>query len=226
MLDHTATTRICCLCHQDKPIEAFYWRDKKRNKRRGHCRKCQDKKTVSWGRRNKKHLRETNRKWRHANPDKIKEYDAKARSKPEYREGVRRRYRQNPERGREHTRRYRLRHKMTIQERLRIRLSNQINKGLRRHGIPKKSNPTLALVGCGVQEFMKHLESLWLSGMSWDNWGTYRVDGPMTWHIDHKRPCSSFDLTDPAQQRECFHYTNTQPLWALDNMTKSDRYTP
>ena len=35
-------------------------------------------------------------------------------------------------------------------------------------------------------------------------------------------PCASFDLTDPEQQRQCFHYTNLQPLWAADNIRKSD----
>ncbi len=43
------------------------------------------------------------------------------------------------------------------------------------------------------------------------------------WHIDHIRPCSSFDLSDPKQQEECFHYTNLQPLWKHDNRLKSDK---
>lgn len=52
-------------------------------------------------------------------------------------------------------------------------------------------------------------------------WGNY---GPI-WHVDHKRPCAGFDLTDPAQQRECFHYTNLQPLFAEENMSKRDQIT-
>ena len=43
-------------------------------------------------------------------------------------------------------------------------------------------------------------------------------------YLDHIRPCACFDLTDEAQQRECFHYTNLQPLWATDNMQKSDKW--
>jgi hypothetical protein len=39
-------------------------------------------------------------------------------------------------------------------------------------------------------------------------------------HIDHIRPCSSFDLTKPKEQVKCFHYTNTQPLWAKENLSK------
>jgi HNH endonuclease. len=56
--------------------------------------------------------------------------------------------------------------------------------------------------------------------MSWDNYGR---DG---WHIDHIRPCASFDLTDPEQQRQCFHYTNLQPLWAADNIRKGAKWQP
>lgn len=41
------------------------------------------------------------------------------------------------------------------------------------------------------------------------------------WHIDHIKPCCSFDLTKADQQRECFHFTNLQPLWAKDNLRKN-----
>jgi hypothetical protein len=70
------------------------------------------------------------------------------------------------------------------------------------------------LVGCSLEEMVQHLEAQFTDGMSWDNYGR---NG---WHIDHIRPCASFDLTDPEQQRQCFRYTNLQPLWAADNMRK------
>lgn len=50
--------------------------------------------------------------------------------------------------------------------------------------------------------------------MSWDNYG-YRG-----WHIDHIKPCASFDLTDPNQREQCFHFSNLQPMWAKDNLSK------
>lgn len=63
--------------------------------------------------------------------------------------------------------------------------------------------------------FYAHIESLFWPGMSWRNQGR--------WHLDHIKPCASFNLNDPAQQAACFHWSNWQPLWADDNLIKSDR---
>ena len=79
-----------------------------------------------------------------------------------------------------------------------------------------KAASTKELIGCSIKHLRAHLERQFTAGMSWDNYGD--------WHIDHIRPCASFDLTDPGQQRECFNYTNLQPLWAEDNMKKGASY--
>lgn len=73
------------------------------------------------------------------------------------------------------------------------------------------------LTGCSLAELKTHLEGQFQSDMTWENHG---MEG---WHIDHIRPCASFDLTDPEQQRKCFHYTNLQPLWAVDNLSKGSK---
>lgn len=77
-----------------------------------------------------------------------------------------------------------------------------------------KSARTLELLGCSTEHLRNHLEAQFQPGMTWKNHGT------KGWHIDHKRPCASFNLADPAQQKECFHWTNLQPLWAIDNIIK------
>jgi hypothetical protein len=92
---------------------------------------------------------------------------------------------------------------------LRIR----INLALK--GNPKDST-TLKLVGCSVDFLKQHLQSKFTKGMSWSNYGK--------WHVDHIRPCASFDLSKVKEQRKCFHYTNLQPLWALDNLRKKKKY--
>lgn len=79
-----------------------------------------------------------------------------------------------------------------------------------------KSDSILGLIGCSVEQFRAHIETQFLVGMSWENYGM--------WEIDHKRPCVTFDLTDPNQQRQCFHFSNCQPLWKRDNRSKGDKY--
>jgi len=71
------------------------------------------------------------------------------------------------------------------------------------------------LVGCSIENLKCHLEKQFQSGMTWDNYGK--------WHVDHIKPCSSFDLSIPSQQHECFHFTNLQPLWAKDNISKNNK---
>ena len=87
----------------------------------------------------------------------------------------------------------------------------------------RKDSPTFGLIGCTVDFLMEHLESLFGAGMTWDNYGAYRRGGPMKWQIDHIIPCAAFNLTDLEQQKECFHWTNCQPLWADENIRKGKR---
>lgn len=77
-----------------------------------------------------------------------------------------------------------------------------------------KQESAINLVGCTLTDLKKHLESLWLPGMNWNN---HSSNG---WHIDHIRPVNTFDLTDLEQQKQCFHYTNLRPLWAKDNLSR------
>ena len=72
-------------------------------------------------------------------------------------------------------------------------------------------------MGCTISELKSYLESKFQPEMTWDNWA---LDG---WHIDHIKPLVSFDLTDRNQLLESCHYTNLQPLWATDNLIKSDK---
>ena len=92
--------------------------------------------------------------------------------------------------------------------RLRVRLNHAL-------GGKAKASTTMDLVGCTAQELVAHMEAQFLPGMAWENRGE--------WHVDHIRPCSSFDFSDPEQQRACFHYSNLQPLWAVDNQRKGAR---
>ncbi|KKL10390.1 hypothetical protein LCGC14_2556310, partial [marine sediment metagenome] len=80
-----------------------------------------------------------------------------------------------------------------------------------------KSKNTAKLLGCTIEELRQHLQSQFIKGMSWDNYGYYG------WHIDHIKPCASFDLSNPSEQCKCFSWRNLQPLWMIDNFKKGAR---
>lgn len=79
-------------------------------------------------------------------------------------------------------------------------------------GKNKKCASTQELLGAPVERVLEHLEKQFKPGMSWKT--------RHLWHIDHIRPCASFNLSDPIQQRQCFHYTNLRPLWVKDNLSR------
>lgn len=80
-----------------------------------------------------------------------------------------------------------------------------------------KTSSAVDDLGCPIEDFKLYLEQNFQLGMCWDNYGE--------WHIDHIRPLASFDMSNPEQLKQACHYTNLQPLWAKDNLVKSDRYS-
>lgn len=110
-----------------------------------------------------------------------------------------------------------LKHRFATDLRFRIEglFRSRVRKALR---IQKaiKSKRMLALLGCTLDEFKAHLESLFTDGMSWELVKSGDIQ------IDHKTPLRAFDLRDPAQQLVAFNFKNNQPLWKIDNLSKSD----
>jgi hypothetical protein len=73
-----------------------------------------------------------------------------------------------------------------------------------------KNGTTVKLLGISYEKAKQHLERQFTKGMTWDNYGE--------WHIDHIYPLAKA-TTEEELIRLC-HYTNLQPLWALDNLKK------
>ena len=95
-------------------------------------------------------------------------------------------------------------------------LRSRLRDVLKKRGI-EKSTKTFEFLGAYKEDIWNHLESQFKEGMTRKNYGF------KGWHIDHIIPCASFDLSDPEQQKKCFHYTNLQPLWWFENLEKSDK---
>jgi hypothetical protein len=79
-----------------------------------------------------------------------------------------------------------------------------------------KYNKFYTYLGCSKQDFILYFQAKFKEGMTWENHGE--------WHIDHIKPCASFNLLDEEEQKKCFHYTNLQPLWASENLSKGSKY--
>lgn len=139
------------------------------------------------------------KKYREENADKIKAYREKVKEKTKtyLKDYTREKARSNPS--------YRLRRNLAV--RLYAALKSKTNK----------KDRTMELIGCSLEDLMKHLESQFKEGMTWENYGRFG------WHVDHIIPCSSFDLLNEEEQKKCFHYTNLQPLWQIENLRKSNK---
>lgn len=82
----------------------------------------------------------------------------------------------------------------------------------------RKTIDTMILLGCSLEHFMWYLAKKFNPGMTWENHGVHG------WHVDHKKPCALFDMLDTEEQRRCFHFSNLQPLWGSDNLSKGTKW--
>lgn len=185
-----------------------------------------------WNRKNKARVRQTTKAWEEANKDRVRELNRRfheqnkdsirlrkmqwrkdnashvSQKKREWRKANRDRVRKTANAW------YSKRCKEDPAFHLSCRLRGRILEVLGR-SLVRKHSRTVSLLGCTGSELKEWIESKFSEGMSWEN--------RSEWHIDHVIPVSKFDLRDPAQQSAAFHYTNLQPLWAKDNLRKSNK---
>jgi len=150
---------------------------------------------------NKKKCRLAAKKYRENNRDKVLEY------LKEY-------HKKNRDRESEYSRK---RNKEYRENNPNARISGNLRASMRQALLNKSADKLGSfkeMTGCTPKELKTYLETLFSDGMSWDNYGVHG------WHIDHIRPCASFDLTKKDQQKKCFNYKNLQPLWARENLKK------
>lgn len=189
-------TKKCTKCQELKAIILFY---QDRTRKDGHtpwCKACQGA-------------------YRVANRDKLseKQRESQRRYSKWY-------YRNNKDKSKKYKKANRLRINKLQKERRSSNINYRISYNLRcRIGNAVKNNQkggsAINELGCSVDFFKAYIAQLFLPGMSWDNYGLHG------WHLDHIIPLSSFDLTDREQFLKACHYTNYQPLWAKDNLTKA-----
>jgi len=192
------TMKTCAKCKQNKDLIDFMEDKTIKCGYRSYCRECQ----------------------------RIK---SKEDSRKRYKNGKRKQY--NVEKANDISLKYkkwRLENINIISKKANIKYKTDLNfrlKHILRARIQKalilgcKRTSSTELLGCNIEEYKQYLESKFTKGMNWNNYG--RKKG--CWNIDHIKPCSSFDLNDIEQQKQCFNYINTQPMWWEENLKKGTR---
>lgn len=163
-----------------------------------------------WDKAHRGQVNTRRRAWRAKNPDKTRAHTLAWNSKnPERVAKAIRDYRATSPRYKEYQRAYSKRPKMRMIRSLRKRLHEFIHQ---------KLGGSKNIFGISPQGLREHIQSRFADGMTWENYGH--------WHVDHIRPLSSFDLSTKETVREASHWTNLQPLWARDNLSKHKKWQP
>jgi len=194
----------CGVCGIEKDIKDF---SKQKNQLSHRCKLCTSDYNKKYYQKNQSKLKERTQQFRNQNPEYMKKWrqDNKQKVQQQKRDWLNKNRTLINEKERN-------KRKINPAYKIKKNLRRRVNQVITRND---KSNTTMNLIGCSIYELLQHLENQFTDGMSWDNYGK--------WHIDHIKPCASFDLTNPEEQKKCFHYSNLQPLWAADNIRKSDK---
>jgi hypothetical protein len=191
------TTKVCTKCKVEKPFGDFHRDNSKKTGRRNRCKECV-------------------KKYQQENTDKIRGYDKKY-------------YQENANRIKERRKQYRQENADKVRETKKQYQNERRNSdplykmihNLRRRVYSycraikvNKSTRTKQMIGVDLTIFKSYMESKFQEGMTWENYGQ--------WHIDHIKPLSL--ATTEQEVVELNHYTNLQPLWAVDNIKKSNKY--
>jgi hypothetical protein len=203
--------KTCTKCCQEKSITEFSKDKQRKDGLYPHCKCCSKRKINKWLLINKEKVLEYHKKYNIENKEKRKAYRIKTKNHISlYMKKWRRKNKIK-------IKNYKKDYHKNIQSKninyrilhsLRGRLSQALKENI-------KCKHTLELIGCNITQLKNHLSSQFKDNMNWNNYGR------KGWHIDHIKPCASFNLADPNQQKMCFHYTNLQPLWWLDNCKKN-----
>lgn len=184
--------------------------EKERERRQAAMEKDPERVRAYWRKyeaANKEKCREKVRRYDRENADKRKAYREAHKDEFAARSAAH-------EKANHHRRRSRHDERQAVDPEYRIRraLRSRFKQAMRSN---YKSTSAVHDLGCTIAELRIHLERKFMPGMDWENYGE--------WHIDHIRDLVLFDLIDPQQARLASHYTNLQPLWRFENISKGSR---
>lgn len=203
--------KTCIKCNLEKPLESFL-KEKTKNGYGNRCKECISKYQKEYNEKNKSILyqKAKERYEKNKEPYLLRSKQQKQRDPEGYKSYLKRWRKEN----KEYLNKYILNRLHTDPIfKLKHRLRGSLRKLLKGNN---KTNSVLKYIGCDVNFLKGYLEAKFTNNMAWENHGT-------VWHIDHKMPCRSFDLTKEEELMKCFNYTNLQPMLASENCSKQDR---
>lgn len=201
-----AMKKVCSKCGKEKPVKEFYVKKDSKDGYRPDCIDCvkEHKKKYNgkykdrvskWYYENKETTIQRSKEWKENNPERNRELNKQSdkRRRPLISKYRRERY-----------------HSDNL-FRLKDGIAKLIGNSFRKKGYSKKSK-TNEILGIDYNGFMKHIESQFIDGMSWDNRGE--------WELDHIIPVSLGKSEEEIIRLN--HYSNFRPLWRKDNLLKSN----
>ena len=201
------TTKFCHKCSQDLPRTSFSGNKRRKDGLQSYCKLCMKKE-------NQKNYKKHKEAW----DERTKKHGKTENSKKYRREWAKNKYHNNEEFRKNCIKKvveYERKKLYSDPEfKLKHTLRNRLRKAIKKKNA-KKCKKTMDLIGCSTSKLMNHLESKFQKGMTWENHGD--------WHIDHIKAIATFNLLDEDEQKKCFHWSNLQPLWADENISKGDK---
>lgn len=193
----------CTKCQEEKSLNDFNKDRTKKDGLRPICKSCTGKQQKRYAQKNKVKIAEYQKEYAKKNQQALRENKKRhyLKNKDKIIKRVNSWHKQNYE----NNHLYKLK---CIIRRYSLRVADAAKQ--------EKNMQSLDSLGCSLEQFKEHIESQWQEGMTWDNHG---FDG---WHIDHITPLDWYinNSDDPWQAN---HYTNLQPLWAKENLLKSNK---
>lgn len=207
--------KVCTKCGGEESVKEFGKNKNAKDGLRWSCKKCDSEYGKEYRQNNPIKVNKARKKWREANFEYPKEY---RENNPEKEKARFNKWRED---NLGHYRKY---HKEYQREKkknepifkLNCNLSNAIGGSLRGN---KNGRHWEGLVGYTLDDLKEYLESLFMKGMTWENYGR---NG---WHIDHIVPISLFNITSVKCKgfRACWALENLRPMWEGENIRKGNK---
>ena len=206
-------SKVCRVCGIEKPLNNFSSNKGGKGNVSAECKECESERKKKYYQDNREKKLEQHKEYYQNNKEEI---CAKALLKSDETREYKHEYGQREEVKAHRRKKDAERRAIDLTYRLKNNLRVRLNKAIRNN---QKTGSAVRDLGCSVEELKIRLESMFTDGMTWENYGNSKG----RWSIDHIIPVDAFDISDREQLLKVCHYTNLQPMWAIENSRKGNK---